>query len=81
MKKAYSAPDIAFESFSLSSSIAACDVETNHSQGTCGYRMDDGTVIFMTGVTGCDWEIDSPSGSYNGICYDNPSDLKTLFSS
>ncbi len=80
MKKSYSAPDIVFESFSLSTSIAACDIETNFNEGRCGYEIYPGFSIFTIGVTGCLSQIEN--GIYgDSICYDNPSGLANLFSS
>jgi len=80
MKKTYLAPDIIFESFSLSTSIAACDIETNFNEGVCGYELYPGFAIFKVGVDGCLIEIET--GIYGDkICYDNPSGLTNLFSS
>lgn len=82
MKKKYSAPDIAFESFALSSSIAACDVGTNQSEGSCGYEFAPGIVIFVEQQQGCGTPTVDGSKEYNGVCYDVPTeDLKQLFSS
>ncbi len=80
MKKSYSAPDIVFESFSLSTSIAACDIETNFSAGTCGYEVYPGYIIFKLGIDSCGEQIE---GNIYGdkLCYDNPSGLTNLFSS
>ncbi len=80
MKKSYSTPDIMFESFSLSTSIAACDVETNFNEGVCGYEVYPGFVIFKYGVDACFNKIES--GVFgDSLCYDNPSGLTNLFSS
>lgn len=81
MKKKYSAPDIAFESFSLSDSIANCEVGTNQNRGGCGYQFTVGIVIFLDEEQGCPVEIEDGSEKYNGICYDNPSSIKNLFNS
>lgn len=82
MKKTYSKPDILFEDFSLSVSIAAnCEEETNFAKDQCGYRFAPGMVIFLEGVTGCTTKIEDGSDSYNGICYHNPSDINNLFNS
>lgn len=84
MKKSYSAPDIVFESFSLSTSIAACDIETNFNAGTCGYEVYPEFVIFKYGIVGCGVPIEGDIFSnVNGdtLCYDNPSGLTNLFSS
>ena len=87
MKKAYSKPEIVFESFSLSTSIATCRMEASFDAslgkwGCKGYKIetDDGNlVIFMSDYNGCQWvEAD---GDFNGICYDVPSDPLNLFGS
>lgn len=84
MKKSYSAPDIIFESFSLSTSIAACDVETNFGVGNCGYEVYPGFIIFKYGVDGCYAPIEGDifeTSNGDSLCYDNPSGLTNLFSS
>lgn len=80
MKKAYSSPDIIYESFNLSTSIAACAIETNFSEYVCGYEVYPGFVIFKMGIDGCLAPIE---GDIFGdkICYDNPSGFLNLFSS
>lgn len=83
MKKAYSAPDIVFESFSLSVSIAACAIETNHGEDDCGYKWDGETIIFTADVGACadNFVIEDGSQEWNGLCYDNPTSDKRLFGS
>lgn len=84
MKKSYSAPDIVFESFSLSTSIAACDIETNFSVGTCGYEVYPGFMIFSVGIDRCGVPIEGEifeTSDGDAICYNNPSGLTNLFSS
>jgi len=82
MKKAYSQPDIVFESFSLSTSICAgCEYGTNFTSGVCGYEFTDNIFIFLEGVTGCIFKVPDGSSQFNGICYHNPSDLKNIFQS
>lgn len=81
MKKKYSAPDIAFESFSLSVSIATCAIGTNQGEDSCGYKWEPETIIFLEGMAGCTTEIANGDKVYNGICYDNPSPDKNLYSS
>ena len=73
MKRAYSKPEIMFESFSLSTNIAGdCEVRTNTpAQGVCAYTYEDefgGTVtLFTSKVAACgDTEV---SDEYGGICY------------
>lgn len=73
MKKTYSKPEIVFESFSLSQSIAAgCDVKTNTpAQGQCGLDFG-GLMLFLDSMSGCpDIPVTSEGGDgeYNNICY------------
>ena len=79
MKKRYTKPDIAFESFSLSTSIASCDVKIEGAYGgECGLWMDD-IFVFIVGVTGCDAQI--PDDGSNGICYHVPNGDNSMFNS
>ena len=74
MKKVYSKPDIAFEDFTVSTSVAAgCENATNTpSSGTCGLEFGSYT-IFLDTVSACTGEgvIQSSGGDgeYNGYCY------------
>lgn len=79
MKRNYTKPDIAFESFALSTSIAACPVKIETSNGgQCGLLMDD-VFIFTMGIVGCEAQI--PDDGSNGICYHVPVDGFNLFNS
>lgn len=85
MKKIYSKPEIAFESFSLSANIAGdCEAKTNlQGQNSCGMDFS-GLKVFMQGMGGCtDIKVDSQGGDgdYNGICYHVPSGDNNLFNS
>lgn len=81
MKREYTKPDILFESFSLSTSIAGnCAVKTFlPSPGACGLPFGS-TVIFTSGVTGCHKKFQNGI-SYDGVCYDNPLETNNLFRS
>lgn len=81
MKKTYSAPDIVFESFSLSVSIAACAVETNYGQYECGYKHDPENIIFVSGVSGCKEVVEDGDPVFDGVCYHVPAEDKQLFGS
>jgi hypothetical protein len=84
VKKRYSKPDIAFESFSLSTSIAGnCEFKTDsHSDGECGFYMDAVGVVFVIGVDACQVPItDELSLKYNGFCYHVPIGSSNLFNS
>ena len=85
MKKAYTKPEIMFEDFTLSSSIAGtCEEDTNvHSMGNCGMDFS-GLMVFLDGMGGCtDIKVDNVGGDgdFNGICYHVPSGDNNLFNS
>lgn len=84
MKKMYCKPEIMFESFALSTNIAAsCDVVvSNHSENVCGLEWGD-EMIFITGITACDngTPVSSAEGQYNGICYHVPTETSDMFNS
>lgn len=79
-KKEYTKPQIIFENFSLSTSIAAgCELETNHfSKGeACGYPTRGG-IVFVEGTQCNSYPQD---GAYNGFCYHVPHESSNLFNS
>ena len=82
MKKSYSKPDVVFENFSLSTSIAgACERNTHlPTQGPCGYQWG-AYVIFGYNMTGCDLQQPLNVPSPDGFCYHNPTDNNNLFHS
>lgn len=81
MKKVYAKPEIVFENFSLSTSIAAgCDHDTSlQTYGVCGIEWG-GDTIFLTDILGCIDKYDTDDGN-SGICYHNPTDTTKLFNS
>lgn len=83
MKKTYSKPQIMFESFSLSTSIAGdCGVKTDApAAGTCGMEYGDMGTIFLTDVAGCSIVFGIDDGFFNGICYHVPVQNLNLFNS
>lgn len=88
MKKVYTKPEIMFESFTLSASIAGdCGTKTNTpSQGNCAYGEDTdfGVAIFTDAVTACVYKESndgSADGIFNGICYHVPTEGMNLFNS
>ena len=83
MKKTYMKPQIMFESFTMSTNIAAGCRFTNvtHSSGElgCGYRDERfGKVVFTSEMMCTTTEDD---GEHNGICYQTPVDSNSLFTS
>lgn len=79
MKKKYTKPQIVFENFSLSTSIAgACEVKTHTPAAReCGYDMG-GYTVFLTDITGCSFKIEE---NKYGFCYHVPIDTNNLFNS
>ena len=83
MKKNYSKPEIAFESFAVSVSIAGCGIESNlpTEVDQCGFEWC-GDTIFLTGYQGCpeDDSYGTDDGN-SGFCYHNPTESTQLFGS
>ena len=83
MKKTYAKPEIMFEDFTLTTSIAAgCEVQdTNKATiNSCGLDFS-GVAVFTDRMSGClvpggvavpDDDMDGDA-EWNGICYHNPS--------
>lgn len=81
LKKEYTKPDIIFESFALSTSIAAgCEKKTNTpSLDQCGFKYGP-DVVYIDKESGCaDIQVDG--SILDGFCYHNPSDANNLFNS
>lgn len=84
MKKTYTKPEIAFESFSFSGSIATnCEVIVpTPSNGTCGYQPEGlNYKIFVSGVPECEAGRVIDDNETNGFCYHNPITTNNLFNS
>ena len=83
MKKAYMKPEIMFESFAPSASIALNCALTSNNFATvheCGYRVPDYEYpIFVTGVEGCERQKDDDG--FGNVCYDVPDENWKLFDS
>lgn len=81
MKKTYVKPNAIFESFELSSSIAAgCEHKTNHALYVCTYQITGGRNVFVSDETNCH-DITAPGGDYGAVCYQVPSESSNLFTS
>jgi hypothetical protein len=83
MKREYKKPIVVFESFCVSTNIAAdCEHKTKlpspNEQYGCGYEIR-GAIVFTSQVQGCTYE--EADGDHNGICYHNPSETSNLFNS
>lgn len=82
MKKAYEAPAILFEDFSLSTSISAgCEKIINPLLYTCGVTYPGIGVIFVEGNTGCVVKMKDTFKTADGYCYHVPTEDKNLFNS
>ena len=84
MKKLYSKPEIAYEDFTPSTSIAAgCEKIANMSENSCGILLPDmGFSIFLEGVGACkDYPIADGSEKLDGVCYHNPYGENNVFNS
>lgn len=80
MRKAYSKPEIVFESFAMSTSIAAgCELDTPLPtyEESCGYPIRGGNV-FLEGPQCTSVPQD---GMYDGYCYHVPVETNNLFNS
>ena len=84
MKKAYTKPEIAYESFMMSTNIAGdCEGATpsNYSNyDSCGLLLS-GLFVFLEGYNGC---TDLPIGandSWDGYCYHTPTETTNIFNS
>ncbi len=78
MKRKYVKPEIIFDSFELSQSIAAgCELISQHSQGACPVLDPEiGQTLISEGL--CQM---TPPGGNDSICYDVPMDSYNVFSS
>ena len=85
MKKAYSAPDILFESFALNENIASANMNctriiANQSNGLCGLHYG-GNIVFTIAVAGCRNKVEDGSPIFDGLCYHIPIGSNKLFNS
>lgn len=85
MKKEYVKPVIVFESFSLSTNIAAdCDnIVGNQSEGSCAVLGTGGIAIFNDLVHACSTYPpgDSSGDMWDKLCYHVPLEGSKLFNS
>lgn len=81
MKKSYSKPEIFFEDFSLSTSIAgSCDkIIDNATKYVCAYYDErHNKYVFTDDIGACTTKNEDGT---NGICYHTPIDTSDLFNS
>lgn len=79
MKRIYTKPDVIFESFSMTQSIASCNVEANFQKGQCGVRMTENVILFNDQVFDCTFQMQD--GEYDGLCYHVPFENYIVFGS
>lgn len=78
MKKTYSKPDIFFEDFSLSTSIAAgCEKKPFKQGDGCGVKW--GALMLFTQTLNCKDKIVEGDSEYNKLCYHNPWESYNVF--
>ena len=81
MKKVYSKPNIVYEDFSPSTSIAAgCQYEADVVMYECGIEYDT-DMLFILDVEACNLPVEMMSGVFDEICYHNPSPGNNVFTS
>lgn len=82
MKKSYSKPDITFESFSLSTNIAAgCEEKPVFNTDPCHGVSWGKQIIFTSESLGCTSVVPEGMDEYNRLCYHNPSADYNVFNS
>lgn len=85
VKKSYNKPEIYFESFSLSTSIASgCEVPfTLAAKNICGIPDENGTGerIFDTSITSTCTTSGTGIEKFDGFCYHIPTETNNLFKS
>ena len=80
MKKVYKKPVLYFENFELSTSIAACDQQEGRQfqKNSCGWN-DGYTTVFLESQSFCIYKTED--GTYDNLCYHNPTNGNKLFAS
>lgn len=85
MKIKYSKPDIVFEGFSLSTSIAGtCTFQTGTDLQAARQRGVDygGVMLFLNGMDkACDVQVEDGSPAFDSLCYHVPTSMTALFNS
>lgn len=85
MKKAYSTPDIFFDSFSLNENIASANSNCSRNITTmysnaCGLPYG-GKIVFTIAASGCKFRVQDGSPMFDGLCYHVPVASSRLFNS
>ena len=79
MKKRYEKPDIMFDNFTMSESVARCEEKANFARGVCGVEMVPGWIMFTDEVGSCTFK--QKDLEFNGLCYHVPMDSNNVFNS
>lgn len=86
MRKTYSKPEIMFEDFTMSTSIAVgCEgIVGNPTKGSCAVLTSSGDKIFTSTVGECVFkpsDMGSNDDTWDGFCYHVPVEYNNLFNS
>lgn len=80
MKKVYQKPELFYENFALSASIASCDVNSNFNQATgcqAYWNEDFNGWVFSSDAEGCNLHTIKDGSE----CYGNPTPGYSIFTS
>ena len=81
MRKKYSKPDIMYEDFTPSTSIAAgCEEKANLVEYECGVKYDD-EMLFTSELGVCTLPIEVMPEPFDRICYHVPEPGNNVFTS
>ena len=92
MKKKYIKPEILFEDFTLSTSVASCATESMQklsSDASCGFYDEYLKVVVISdGTSGCPskssvegYRVAETPGEHDGVCYHVPIEAYNMFNS
>ena len=82
MKRKYTKPDIVFESFSMSTSIAAgCEKRVNFAQEVCAVPTSTPFVNVFVETYGSLCDTYPSNDQYDGFCYHIPIESSNFFNS
>ena len=81
MRKAYTKPNIVFDSFNIDMNIAACAKAIGeHGQGSCAANVS-GFMVFTSDISGCTFTQADGDDNVFHLCYYVSSADQTLFGS
>ncbi len=79
MKKRYEKPDIMFDNFTMSESVARCEEKANFARGVCAVETGPFTYMFTDEVNSCNFK--QKDLEFNSLCYHVPMDSNNVFNS